>query len=506
MDFFDNLQLGLSVALSFHNLGWCFVGVLVGTAIGVLPGLGPTATISLLLPFTLGMDTTSAVIMLSGIYYGAMYGGSITSILVKIPGEAASVITCLDGYEMARQGRAGPALGIAAFGSFFAGIVATFGIMLIGPSLARVAIVFGPAEKAALLVLGLLLVVHVSRTSFFNSLMMILLGLLLGTVGLDLVSGQQRFTYDIPYFYDGFEIAIMAMGLFGISELLFLVERALRAHRLIAQPRGMRALLPSKEDWRVSAGPIGRGSLLGFFLGLFPGGGAMISSFASYVMEKRLAKHPETFGTGAIQGVAGPESANNAAAQSSFIPLLCLGIPANIVLGVIIGALLIHGVTPGPQLIESHPQLFWGVIVSMFIGNVMLIILNVPLISVFVSLLRVPSSLMSVLIVIFCLIGAFSLNNDMHDIILMLVLGVLAYCLRKIDLDPAPLLLAFVLGDLLERSIRQALLLGYGSPMIFIEKPISLGFVVMIVAVLLWSPARGLWSRYQRRRVASSIA
>jgi putative tricarboxylic transport membrane protein len=396
---------------------------------------------------------------------------------------------------MARQGRAGAALGIAAFGSFIAGIFATFGIGLIGPSLAGVAIAFGPAEKSSLLVLGMLLVMHVSRTSFFRSLMMILVGLLLSTVGLDLISGQQRFTYDIPYLYNGFDIAIVAMGLFGISELLMLIERPQKAHQLIAQPRGLTALLPTRADWRASGGPIARGSMLGFFLGLFPGGGAMIASFASYVIEKRMSRHPEKFGTGVIEGVAGPESANNAAAQAAFIPLLCLGIPANAVLGVIMGALLIHGVTPGPELINSHPQLFWGVIASMFVGNLMLIILNVPLISAFVALLRVPAVLMAALIVVFCIIGAYSLNNDITDVFVMVTLGVLAYGLRKINLDPAPLLLAFVLGGLLERSVRQALLLGYGSPMIFIEKPISLGFVIAIALVLLWPIARWLLRR-----------
>lgn len=499
MDFLGNMELGFGVLLTFANLGWCLLGVLVGTAIGVLPGLGPTATIALLLPLTMGMDTTSSVIMLSGIYYGAMYGGSITSILVKIPGEAASVITCIDGYEMARRGRAGAALGIAAFGSFIAGIFATLGIGLVGPYLASVAIAFGPAEKSALLVLGLVLVVHVSNTSHFKSLMMILLGLLLSTIGLDTVSGAQRFTYDIPYLYDGFNIAVMAMGLFGISELLVLAENAHREHQLIAQPKGIRALLPSRADWGASAGPIARGSVAGFFLGLFPGGGAMISSFASYVMEKRLSKHPEKFGSGAIEGVAGPESANNAGAQSAFIPLLCLGIPANSVLAVIMGALLIHGVTPGPQLITTHPQLFWGVIASMFVGNLMLVILNVPLISMFVALLRVPSALMSALIMIFCVIGAFSLNNDTYDVMLMVGLGIVAYGLRKIDLDPAPLLLAFVLGTLLEKSVRQALLLGYGSPMIFVEKPISAGFVVITFLILLWPLARFLVRRVRRR-------
>ena len=501
MDFLSNMGMGFAVSLSLANLGWCLAGVVIGTAIGVLPGLGPTATISLLLPFTMGLDMTSSVIMLSGIYYGAMYGGSITSILVKIPGEAASVITCIDGYEMARRGRAGAALGISAFGSFIAGIVATLGIAMVGPYLASVAIAFGPAEKTAMLVLGLVLVVQVSSTSHFKSLMMILVGLLLSSVGLDQLSGAQRFTYNIAYLYDGFAIAIMAMGLFGIAELLVMAEKAGGAHQLIAPPKGIVALLPSRTDWRASAGPIARGSVVGFFLGLFPGGGAMIASFASYVMEKRLSKHPETFGTGAIEGVAGPESANNAAAQAAFIPLLCLGIPANAVLAVIMGALLIHGVTPGPQLMSSHPQLFWGVIASMFVGNLMLVILNVPLISMFVALLRVPPALMSALIMIFCVIGAFSLNNDTNDVMLMVGLGVVSYGLRKIDLDPAPLLLAFVLGNLLERSVRQALLLGYGSPMIFLEKPISAGFVAATVLILLWPVLRGL-----ARRLRASLS
>ena len=491
MDLINNLALGFSISLSPLNLGFAFVGVLLGTAVGVLPGLGPAATISLLLPVTMGLNHTSAVIMLAGIYYGAMYGGSIAAILVRIPGEAASVVTCLDGYEMARRGRAGAALGISAFGSFIAGTFATLGVALVGPTLAQTALAFGPIEKASLVLFGLVLVAGVGSGTRPRAYAMVALGLLLSTVGIDLVDGTERFTFGSDYLRDGINIAVMAMGLFGISEVLMLAERNLRPMSALSYGRGLRDLLPTRKDWKDSSMPIGRGTVLGFFLGLLPGGGAMISSFMSYLLEKRLSPTPERFGQGAIEGVAGPESANNAAAQSSFVPLLCLGIPANAVIGVIMGAFILHGISPGPRLIVEHPDLFWGVVTSMFLGNLMLVVLNVPLIGVFVSLLRVPQALMAPLIVLFCGIGAYSLNNSVDDLLTMVTFGLGGYALRRAGFELAPLLLAFIL----EQSVKQGLLIGYGNPLVFFQKPISAVILTITICVLLWP----LTKRFQRR-------
>jgi putative tricarboxylic transport membrane protein len=441
----SNAALGFGIALTFENLLFCFLGVTLGTAIGVLPGLGPAATISLLLPITYRMDAISSLIMLAGIFYGAMYGGSITSILVRVPGEGASVVTCLDGYAMARKGRAGAALGLAAFGSFIAGVIGTFGVFVIGPPLASVALAFGPAEYAALVVVGLILVTHVSSGAMLPSLLMIALGLLLATVGVDPIYGSDRYTFGRLDLSDGLQMPIVAMGLFGVAELLTVASRRGGIPPLIAQPRGVRELLPNREEWREATPAIARGTGLGFFLGLLPGGGALISSFVSYVVEKRLSKTPELFGKGAPAGVAGPESANNAAAQASFVPLLSLGIPANVVMGIMMGGLLIQGITPGPRLLETRPDLYWAVVSSMLIGNVMLIILNVPLISVFVQLLRIPFAVLSPLIILFCAIGAFSLRNSAFDVALMIGFGVIGWLMRHARLDPAPLVLPVVL-------------------------------------------------------------
>ncbi|HSH91866.1 MAG TPA: tripartite tricarboxylate transporter permease [Ramlibacter sp.] len=495
MDLLANLALGFSISLSPMNLGLALLGALLGTAVGVLPGLGPAATISLLLPVTLGLNHTSAIIMLAGIYYGAMYGGSITAILVRIPGEAASVVTCLDGYEMARRGRAGAALGISAFGSFIAGVFATLGVALVGPSLAQTALAFGPIEKASLVLFGLVLVAGVGSGTRPRAYAMIALGLLLSSVGIDLVTGTERFTFGTAYLRDGINIAVMAMGLFGISEVLMLAERQLRSANALSYGKSLRDLLPTRQDWKDSAMPIGRGTVLGFFLGLLPGGGAMISSFMSYLLEKRLSPTPERFGQGAIEGVAGPESANNAAAQSSFVPLLCLGIPANAVIGIIMGAFILHGISPGPRLIVEHPGLFWGVVTSMFLGNLMLVVLNVPLIGLFVSLLRVPQALMAPLIVMFCAIGAYSLNNSAQDVLSMATFGLAGYALRKAGFELAPLLLAFILGSLLEQSVKQGLLIGYGNPLVFFQKPISAVILTITICVLLWPLAK----RFLRR-------
>jgi putative tricarboxylic transport membrane protein len=484
MDILANLALGFGVVLTPANLLIALVGCIVGTAVGVLPGLGPTATISLLLPISVYLDRTSSIILMSGIYYGAMYGGSITSILIKIPGEAASVVTCLDGYQMARRGRAGAALGISALASFFAGIVATLGIAWVGPKMASVALMFGPVEKASLLLLGLVLILGVGDGSRTKALAMVGLGLLCGTIGVDLVSGEERFVFDVPHLRDGFGIAIVAMGLFGISEVLLMAEAKEATNEPLSFRPKLSELLPSSAEAAASVWPAARGSALGFFLGLLPGGGAMLASFASYIMERKISRHPEQFGKGAVAGVAGPEAANNAAAQASFIPLLCLGIPANAVIGVIMGALLMAGVTPGPKLISDHPELFWGVIASMFVGNIMLVVLNIPLVGVFVSLLRVPANVLSPLIVVFCVIGAYSLNNAMFDVFAMIGFGFLGYCLRKAGYDVAPFLLAFVIGSMFEQNLRQGLIVGYGDPLVFIRSPISAAFLTFAAALV----------------------
>lgn len=498
MDFLANLELGFSIALSWHNVLYCLIGVFVGTAVGVLPGLGPAATLSLLLPITFGMDPASAVIMLAGIYYGSAYGGSITSILLNIPGEAASVVTCLDGYQMARRGRAGAALGIAAFGSFIAGTVSILAISLLGPIMASAAVRFGPAEYTSLVILGLVLVCFLSEASMLHSLMMVALGLVLSTIGLDPILGTERFTFGSVSLSDGINLAVMAMGLFGIAEVLALAGKKPEEANFVKQPGRLRDLLPNRAEWRVSAGPIGRGTVVGFFLGLIPGGGGILASFASYVLEKRISRTPERFGSGAIEGVAGPESANNAGVQATFLPLLTLGIPANVVLAITMGALLLHGITPGPRLMIEHPELFWGVIASMYVGNVLLVLLNVPLIAVFVAMLRVPYRILAPLIIMFCVVGAYSLNNNVADVYMVIAFGVIGFLLRKASFDAAPLVLAFALGQLLEASFRQSLLLRQGSMMIFLERPVSAAFMLASAALLMVPLIRHMRTRRSR--------
>ncbi|HEX2888767.1 tripartite tricarboxylate transporter permease [Vineibacter terrae] len=501
MDFLSNLELGFSVALSAHNLLYCLIGVFLGTAVGVLPGLGPAATLSLLLPITFGMPPTSAVIMLAGIYYGTAYGGSITSILLNIPGEASSVVTCIDGHEMARRGRAGPALGIAAFGSFIAGTIAVVAISVVGPAVAGMALRFGPPEYAALVVLGLVLICFMSEADMVRGLTMVALGLLLSTIGLDPILGSERFTFGSTSLADGINLAVLAMGLFGVAELLMIATRPPEQAEFLRQPTRLRALLPSRADWRRSAGPIGRGTVIGFILGLIPGGGGIIASFASYVLEKRLSRQPEEFGKGAIEGVAGPESANNAGVQATFLPLLTLGLPANVVLAIMMGALLVHGITPGPRLVTDHPELFWGVVASMYVGNVMLLVLNVPLIAVFVSMLRLPYAILAPLILMFCIVGAYSLNNNVADVYMLGVFGLLGLGLRLARFDPAPLVLAFALGQLLEQSLRQSLLMRQGSPVVFLERPIAASFLALAATLLLAAAYKEL-----RRRAAAPVA
>jgi len=481
MDIFNNLATGFAVALAPINLLYCFLGSFIGTAIGVLPGLGPPATIALLLPVTYGIPATSAVILLAGIFYGAMYGGSTTSILLNIPGEAASVVTCLDGYQMARQGRAGAALAISAFGSFIAGTLSIVGLMLLAPPLAAFAINYGRPAIITPLVLELLVVCYFTVGSMTKGVIMSCLGLLLGTVGLDPIMGTQRFTYGIFKLSEGFEFILVAMGLFGIGEVLVNVEQTIKAEVFETKLRG---LLPNGEEWRMSAAPIARGSLLGFFIGVLPGGGAIISSFISYALEKKLSKHPERFGKGAIEGVAAPESANNSAATGSFIPLLTLGIPGNASIAMIFAALLIHGIRPGPLLVAEKPEVFWGLVASMYIGNVMLLVLNLPLIGLWVRLLRVPYPLLAPLILVFVLIGAYSVNNSAFDVGITIAFGFFGYLMRKFDFEPAPLVLAMILGPQLEASLRRSLIYSHGELGVFFERPIAAALMALALLML----------------------
>jgi putative tricarboxylic transport membrane protein len=485
MDTLNHILFGLGVAVQPINLLFCFLGVLIGTLVGVLPGLGPVAAISLLLPATFHVPPVASIIMLSGIYYGAMYGGSTTSILVNIPGEAASVVTCFDGYQLARKGRAGPALGIAAFGSFIAGTIGVVGLAFFAPPLAAVALQFGPPEYFALMVLGLTVLTFLAGSSMIKSLMMACVGVVIGNIGLDLITAQPRFTFGWDVLLDGVGLVPLVMGLFGISEVLLNVEEKMTG-REIFQTR-LKGLLPSLQDWKESFWPMIRGSVLGFFLGILPGGGAVISSFVSYGLEKKISKHPETFGKGAIAGVAGPESANNSATAGAFIPLLTLGLPSNAVMAILLGALMIYGMPPGPKLITSHPQLFWGTISSMYLGNIMLLILNLPLIGLWVKILKIPYPVLFPLIILFCLIGAFSLNNNAAEIGIMLFFGALGYLMKKFKYDGASLVLAMVLGPMMDQSLRQSLLMSGGSGMIFLNRPICL-IIFSVVALIFLMP------------------
>ncbi len=482
MEIFHGVLYGFQVALQPINLFYCFVGVFIGTLVGVLPGVGPAAAIALLLPSTFTATPVAAIIMLAGIYYGAMYGGSTTSILVNIPGEAASVVTCMDGHAMARQGRAGPALGISAFGSFIAGTFSVILLTFLAPTLVRVSLSFGPPEYFALMVLGLTLVTYFGRESMVKALMMATVGLLLGSVGQDTISGQYRFTFGIRTLEDGLGLVPVIMGLFGISEVLLNLERREEHLEIFAAPTT--GLLPSREDWRASAMPIVRGSGLGFFLGVLPGAGAIIASFVSYAVEKRVSKHPERFGRGAIEGVAGPESANNAAAGGAFIPLLTLGIPANAVMAILLGALMIHGLQPGPLLVKQAPDVFWGIITSMYIGNAMLLVLNLPLIPMWARLLRMPYAVLFPFILLFCLVGSYSVASNVGDVIVMWVFGVVGYLMKKFEYEGAPLILAMVIGPMMEEALRQSLILSTGSFAIFVVRPITAAFLVAALVLL----------------------
>ncbi len=475
------LQMGFLVAFQPVNILSCFAGCFIGTLIGVLPGLGPVATMSFLLPLTYHTSPVTSIIMLAGIYYGAMYGGSTTSILVRIPGESASVVTCLDGHQMALQGRAGPALGIAAFGSFIGGTLATMGMVFFSLPLVEFAIKFGPPEYFSLMVLGMMVLTFLSSASVVRGLMMAALGLVLATFGLDSISGVERFTFRINEMMDGFGAVPVSMGLYGISDVLENLET--RIQREMASGK-VRDILPNRKDWARSIGAILRGTVLGFFLGLLPGGGATVASFATYAIEKRVSKHPERFGKGAIEGVAAPETANNTASQASFIPLLTLGIPSNVVTAVLLGALIIHGITPGPLLLAQHPDLFWGVIASMYVGNAMLLALNLPLIGIWIQLLKMPAKYLLPMITLFCIVGAYSLNNSLVDVAIMLIFGLIGYGMNKLSLEGAPLILAFILGPMLETALRQSLLKSDGDFSIFLTRPISATFLAVSLILL----------------------
>jgi TctA family transporter len=481
MDLIGNLWLGLQTSASLANLLYCFVGVFLGTAIGVLPGLGPTATIAMLLPVTFVLPPVSALIMLAGIYYGSQYGGSTTSILVNLPGEAASVVTTLDGYQMARKGRAGAALAASAIGSFFAGTVATLLIAAFGPPMANMALKFGPAEYFSLMVMGLAASIVLAQGSLLHAIGMVVLGLLLGLIGTDVTSGTQRYTFGIFELADGIGFVTVAMGMFGLGEIIRNLEN--EEERSVAISK-ITSLWPTKEDWRRMMPSILRGTAIGSVLGVLPGSGSILGSFAAYSIEKKVSKYGSQFGKGMIEGVAAPESANNAGAQTSFIPMLTLGIPSNPVSALMVGAMIIHGIQPGPSVISEQPALFWGIVVSMWIGNLMLIILNLPLIGMWVRMIMIPYQFLYPGILVFCAIGVFSLKNAEFDIYLMGLFGVLGYIFAKLGCEAAPMLLAFILGPLMEEYLRRAMLLSRGNPWVFLQRPISATLLVIAVLAL----------------------
>jgi len=497
MDFLQSILFGFQASLQPINLAYCFMGVLIGTLIGVLPGIGPAGAMAILLPATFHAPRLSSIIMLAGIYYGAMYGGSTTSILVNIPGEPSSIVTCLDGYQLARQGRAGPALGIAAFGSFIAGTFGVVGLMAIAGPLARFALKFGPPEYVGLMVLGLIILTYLTEKSFMKSITMAVFGLILSYIGLDLISGQVRFTLNKDQLLEGIGMVPMVMGLFGVAEVLENIEAAVDRSIFKAHIKG---LFPSLKDWAASIWAIIRGTVVGFFLGILPGGGAILASFVSYAVEKKVSKHPEKFGKGAIEGVAGPEAANNAASSGAFVPLMTLGIPSNVVMAMLFAGLVIHGIRPGPLLIKDYPEVFWGVISSMYIGNIMLLALNLPLIGIWVKLLKVPFRFLFPMIILFCLVGVYSINNSVFDIWVMIIFGVVGYIMRKCDFEAAPLVLAFVLGPMLEQALRQSLIISDGSFTIFMTRPISAASLTVCALLLL---AAG--TKYSRRKRAEVL-
>ncbi len=482
MSLFSNLAIGFGVALTPINLLYCLIGVLLGTLIGVLPGIGPVATIAMLLPVTFSLSPITALIMLAGIYYGAQYGGSTSAILVNLPGESSSVVTCLDGYQMARQGRAGVALATAAIGSFFAGCVSTLIVAMFAPPLAEVALKFGPSEYFSLMVLGLVSAVVLAHGSVLKAIAMVILGLLLGLVGTDVNSGVLRFAFGISELADGIGFVTVAMGLFGIAEIITNLE--MKDEREVFTNK-VNTMWPTKEDWKRMWKPILRGTFLGSALGILPGGGALLASFGAYTLEKKVSKYGHEFGKGAIEGVAAPEAANNAGAQTSFIPLLTLGIPSNAVMALMIGAMMIQGIAPGPQVMTEKPQLFWGMIASMWVGNLMLIVLNLPMIGLWIKLLTVPYRILYPSILVFMAIGVYSLSNQPFDVLLMMIFGVLGYIFVKLECEGAPLLLGFILGPLMEENLRRAMLLSRGDPLVFFQKPISAGFLIASIVLLI---------------------
>ena len=498
MEAMNQIITGVQIVFQPMNFFFCFLGVLTGTLVGVLPGLGPSAAIALLLPATFQMSSVTAILMLAGIYYGAMYGGSTTSILLNIPGEASSVVTCFDGYPMALQGRAGVALGISAFGSFIAGTLSVLGLMLIAPPLAKFALSFGPPEYFSLLLLGIVILIYMASGSILKAMMMAVFGLLIGTIGQDSISGTLRLTFGIRDLYDGVGLIPAIMGLFGVAEVISNVERTIRSEVIVIRAKDFKKLLPNLKDWRDSFLPIMRGSIMGFLIGVVPGPSSTIASFTSYAVEKKLSKHPEKFGKGAIEGVAGPETANNAATGGSLVPLLTLGIPTNAVTALLLGAFMIHGVMPGPMLIPKHPDLFWGLVVSMYLGNAMLLLLNLPLIGLWIQVLKVPYRFLFPFILLFCLIGVFSLNYSHLEVRLMIGFGVLGYLAKKAQLELAPLVLALVIGPMLENHLRLSLIISRGNPWIFLNRPMSAVLICITLALLISSLIPAIGRRRQK--------
>ncbi len=482
MDFFANILLGFQTTFQPINLFYCFVGCLIGTAIGVLPGIGPTGAVSILLPVTFKISPVTSIILLAGIYYGAMYGGSTTSILVNVPGEAASVVTCLDGYQMARKGRAGPALAIAAFGSYIAGTFSVVALMFLSYPLSKFALAFGPPEYTALIILGITILTYLAQKSMVKAVMTAAFGFLLAYVGIDMLTGRARYTFGIPGLMDGVGILPIAMGLFGVTEVL---EGLDSLEEVSVFKTKLQNLLPNRQDWKDSWKSITRGSLIGFVIGIIPGGNATLASFVSYAAEKRCSKHPEKFGQGAIEGVAAPESANNSALAGGLVPLFALGIPTSVACALLFAALMMHGIQPGPFLIPEHPDIFWGLVASMYLGNIMLLIINLPLIGLWVQVLKVPARILFPLILFFCIVGAYAENNSFFDVGMMMAFGVLGYLMKKFNYEPAPLILAFVLGPMLENSMRQSLKLSEGDFSIFFSRPISLVLLGLAALVVL---------------------
>jgi putative tricarboxylic transport membrane protein len=481
MEYLHSISYGFSIAFQPINLLYCFWGVLVGNLIGVLPGIGPAGTMALLLPFTAGASPIAGIIMLAGIFYGAMYGGSITSILVNIPGEAASVVTCLDGYQMARQGRAGPALGISAFGSFIAGTLGVIGLMFLAIPLGKFALSFGPSEYFGIMCLGLILVIYMSKGSTIKGLIVAIFGFVISQIGRDAIYSVPRFTFGFRELDDGMSIVPVVMGLLGVSEVLTNLEQSIDVSIYKTK---IKNLLPDLKDWLASIGPILRGTVIGFALGVLPGSGPITSSFVSYAVEKKKSKHPERFGNGTIEGVAGPESANNSAIAGGFIPLFSLGIPSNVVMALLLAAFMIHGMQPGPLLLKDQPEVFWGVVASMYLGNIMLLVINIPLIGMWVRLLKIPYRILFPIILLLMLVGGYSLNNSTFDIYVMLIFGILGYLFRKFDFEPTPLILAFCLGTMMENNFRLSLISSRGSFLIFLRPIPAAAFGIGLVLIL----------------------